>query len=97
MREEAGLSDPVIVAALGHQLVEFDWQGVHYIRDEHYYLMSTAASSEFVAPERQFERQWLPWEDALSQITFEAEREWLRRARYAWNRHLEDVSNQDSD
>ncbi len=50
VREEAGLPVPVIVAALGHQRVKFDWQGVHYIRDENYYLMSAAASGELVAP-----------------------------------------------
>ena len=28
----------------------------------------------------------MPWEEALRQLTFEAEREWLRRARAAWQR-----------
>ena len=31
-------------------------------------------------PEAQFEPLWLPWEVALDRMSFDAEREWLRRA-----------------
>jgi 8-oxo-dGTP pyrophosphatase MutT (NUDIX family) len=88
VREEAGLSMLEIVASLGHQSVEFDWQDVHHIRNETYYLMTTTSSTQYQKPERQFERQWLTWENALSQLTFEAEREWLRRARLVWQVRL---------
>lgn len=81
--EEAGLEAVDIVADLGQQLVEFDWRGRHYARDEHYYLMIPAAGAEPAAPEQQFTPEWLPWERALAELTFEAEREWLRRARAA--------------
>ena len=78
--EEAGLRDLEIVADLGHQTVEFDWQGYHYIRDESYFLMATGTNAQYDRPEKQFQRQWLTWEEALTQLTFEAEREWVRRA-----------------
>lgn len=84
VREEAGLSKLEVIAWLGCEPVDFHWQGVHYIRDETYYLMTTNRSSTFEEPEKQFKRLWLAWEDALAQLTFEAEREWLRRALRAW-------------
>jgi 8-oxo-dGTP pyrophosphatase MutT (NUDIX family) len=84
--EEAGLPDLEIVADLGHQTVEFDWQGYHYIRDESYFLMVLAPDAEPGQAEKQFVPSWLHWEEALTRLTFEAEREWVRRARGAWDR-----------
>ena len=84
VREEAGLSDLEVISCLGCESVEFDWQGFHYIRDETYYLMTTTDRSTYEEPEKQFARQWLDWECALSTLSFEAEREWVRRARQAW-------------
>jgi 8-oxo-dGTP pyrophosphatase MutT (NUDIX family) len=84
VREESGLQNPEIVAALGHQTVEFEWKDHHYIRDESYYLMTIPAESSSHSPEKQFERKWLSWEEALGVLTFEAEREWVRRARSTW-------------
>ncbi|HFD39610.1 MAG TPA: NUDIX domain-containing protein [Anaerolineae bacterium] len=81
VREETGLSGLEIVADLGHQTVEFDWQDRHYVRDESYFLMVAPPDAPTAPPEAQFERLWLPWEEALARLTFEAEREWLRRAR----------------
>ena len=82
--EEAGLLDVEILADLGHQTIEFDWQGQHVIRDESYFLMRPAAAGHAGPPEKQFETLWLGWEEALSRVTFSAERTWLRRARDAW-------------
>lgn len=96
VHEEAGLSRLEVIASLGHEPVEFDLQGVHVIRDETYYLMTATRYSSFEEPERQFERQWLDWESALSQLTFEAEREWLRRAQRIWQSHLEDIADEES-
>ena len=31
--------------------------------------------------ERQFKPEWLAWDEALAALTFEAEREWVRRAK----------------
>jgi 8-oxo-dGTP pyrophosphatase MutT (NUDIX family) len=81
VQEEAGLAAAEIVASLGHQRVEFDLEAVHVIRDEHYYLMAVPAGTLPQGAEAQFEPLWLSWEDALRQLSFEAEREWLRRAR----------------
>lgn len=95
VREEAGLSRLEVVVWLGCKPVEFDWQDVHYIRDETYYLMTTTTSSQFEESERQFKRQWLSWERALTRLTFEAERQWVRRAQRAWEDRLEDISDQE--
>lgn len=82
--EEAGLADLEILADLGCQMVEFDWQGYHYLRDESYFLLLAPSGAEPGPPEKQFERLWLTWQEALACLTFEAEREWVRRAQAAW-------------
>lgn len=82
VEEEAGVTGLEILADLGHQTVEFDWKGHHYLRDESYFLMLQAADAVPGRPEKQFETLWLPWEEALARMTFEAEREWLRRAQF---------------
>lgn len=84
--EEAGLLDVEVLADLGHQVVEFDWDGYHHIRDESYFLMTVVPRARFQEPEDQFERLWLTWDDALAQLTFGVEREWIRRAREIWGR-----------
>jgi 8-oxo-dGTP pyrophosphatase MutT (NUDIX family) len=86
VREEAGLPGLEIVASLGRQTVEFDWDGQHVIREEFYFLMTLPADAELHRPEDQFERLWLPWEHAARKLTFEAEREWVKRAQIARNR-----------
>lgn len=80
VEEEAGLSGLAILADLGHQTVEFDWKGHHHIRDESYFLMAQTAGTVPGLPEKQFEPLWLVWDEALAQMTFGSEREWLRRA-----------------
>ena len=82
--EEAGLPELAILADLGHQTVEFDWDGAHVVRDESYFLMALPPGAETAQPEKQFERLWLTWDEALDRLTFDAEREWLRRAQQAW-------------
>jgi 8-oxo-dGTP pyrophosphatase MutT (NUDIX family) len=81
--EEAGLADLDILADLGHLTVEFDWRGCHYVRDESCFLMTAPADTQSGRPEKQFERLWTTWEETLGRLTFEAEREWVRRARSA--------------
>jgi ADP-ribose pyrophosphatase YjhB (NUDIX family) len=90
--EEAGLASVQILADLGRQTVEFDWKGVHTVRDESYFLMVPSDGGGSGQPEVQFEVEWLPWGEALARLTFDAEREWLKRARTAWNRQLADKS-----
>ncbi len=81
VHEEAGLPDLDIVADLGHQTIEFDWRGEHVVRDEFYFLMRLLPGTETAQPEKQFQRKWLTWDEALDRLTFEAERAWVRRAR----------------
>jgi 8-oxo-dGTP pyrophosphatase MutT (NUDIX family) len=83
VREETGILSLDVLCDLGHQTVEFDWRGTHYVRTERYYLMSMPIGADLRQPEKQFVRQWLDWEDALGQLTYEAEREWVRRAHRA--------------
>ena len=82
-REESGYADLVLKADLGTQVVEFDHEGRHVVRTERYFLMTLAddAGSVPADGEEQFEPEWLTWGDALATLTFEAEREWVRRAR----------------
>jgi 8-oxo-dGTP pyrophosphatase MutT (NUDIX family) len=86
VREEAGLPDLEIVVTLGRQTVEFDWDGQHIIREEFYFLMTIPPDTAYQRPEDQFERLWLPWEHASRKLSFEAEREWVRRAQIVWSR-----------
>ncbi len=77
--EESGYSELRIVENLGVQKIEFDYDGVHIIREEVYFLM--ALKDEAKTPgEVEFTLKWLSWENALEQLTYPAEKEWLRRA-----------------
>lgn len=82
VREESGYADLAVQADLGVQVVEFDYAGQHVVRTERYFLMRLAENaSPPGAGEEQFEPDWLTWEEALAALTFEPEREWVRRAR----------------
>jgi 8-oxo-dGTP pyrophosphatase MutT (NUDIX family) len=82
-REESGYANLVVKAALDTQVIEFDHEGRHVVRIERYFLMALAddADSAPSGGEGQFEPDWLTWDEALATLTFEAEREWVRRAR----------------
>ena len=88
VQEETGLTSLRIIADLGRQTVEFDWQGAHYIRDESCFLMivDDPSASGSCRPEKQFIGHWLPWQEALERLTFPAEQEWVRRARAVHHR-----------
>jgi ADP-ribose pyrophosphatase YjhB (NUDIX family) len=74
--EESGYAD------LGTQVVEFNCAGRHVVRHERYFLMALAGYSDSPTHgEEQFEPLWLTWDEALAALTFEEEREWVRRAR----------------
>jgi 8-oxo-dGTP pyrophosphatase MutT (NUDIX family) len=82
MREEGGCADLVVVADLGTQVVEFDYAGRHVARHERFFLMTLASNPDSsTRGEEQFEPLWLTWDEALAALTFEEEREWVRRAR----------------
>ena len=80
--EESGYADLVVAADLGTQVVEFDYAGRHVVRHERYFLMALAGNPDSTpGGEEQFEPLWLTWNEALAALTFEEEREWVRRAR----------------
>ena len=80
--EESGYADLEAVADLGQQTVEFEFKGAHIIRDEQYFMMRLRSPRQIEREpgELQFVADWLPWEQALSELTYPAEREWVRRA-----------------
>ena len=83
--EESGYADLEVTADLGHQLVEFVYKETHVSRDEYYFVMRLRSPRQIVrdAHELQFTPVWTSWAEALDAISYEAEREWLRRARQA--------------
>jgi len=82
--EETGLVEVEILADLGHQTTEFDYANWHTVRDESYFLMRTCTWDGWGEPEPKYMRQWLTWSEAIDRLTYEQEREWVRRARHAW-------------
>ena len=91
--EESGVCEVEIFADLGRQTVEFEWRQEHIIRQETYFLMACASTHLTGDPEAQFRPLWLTWEDALRRITYDAEREWLRRARQKWQERRRALTN----
>ncbi|HEV8246170.1 MAG TPA: NUDIX domain-containing protein [Polyangiaceae bacterium] len=82
VREESGYAGKV-VADLGVQLVEFKLHGRQRSRSERYFLMELAddESRTPAEAEAQFQPRWLGWDEAIAALTFEPEKEWVRRAR----------------
>ncbi len=82
--EESGYEDVEILADLGEQLVTFPIRDKIIRRTEYYYLMHTQTYQETERPEQddqQFFPIWVSWNEALQHLTFEAEQEWVRRAK----------------
>jgi 8-oxo-dGTP pyrophosphatase MutT (NUDIX family) len=82
VREESGYADLAIVDDLGEQTVAFDLEEAHVVRDECYFLMRLGGPRQVdrEPQEDQFIPQWMDPQAALEALTFEAEKEWLRRA-----------------
>ncbi len=82
--EETGYADLAIISDLGQQLVAFTL-GKHTAvrRTEHYFLMRLNSSREASRPkpDEQFFPVWVSWDEASAHLTFDAEREWIRRAK----------------
>jgi 8-oxo-dGTP pyrophosphatase MutT (NUDIX family) len=81
--EESGYANLAIQADLGTHVIEFDYEGRHVVRTERYFLMMLVDDAESTPTdgEEQFIPDWLTWDEALAALTFEAEQEWVRRAR----------------
>ena len=80
--EESGYTGLAVLADLGHQVVQFEYKGKRVIRDEYYYLcrFGDTRQIERDAQELQFVPDWVGWDQAMAELTFAAEREWVRRA-----------------
>jgi 8-oxo-dGTP pyrophosphatase MutT (NUDIX family) len=91
VQEESGYADIEILTDLGEQLVTFALDGQIVQRTEYYFLMRTQTQRRADRPEKdasQFISVWVPWKEVEEHLTFEAEKEWTRRAQEVWERHL---------
>jgi 8-oxo-dGTP pyrophosphatase MutT (NUDIX family) len=80
--EESGCCrDLTILADLGEMVVHFEYNGRHYRRTEYYFLMTAGKTGPPSSGEAEFIPTWLTWAEAEASLSYEAEREWLRRAR----------------
>jgi 8-oxo-dGTP pyrophosphatase MutT (NUDIX family) len=86
--EESGCRGLRVVSDLGQQVVEFQANGRRIVRTERFFLVEAQGSSirGLQGGEEQFDPLWLPWGRALEAVTFETEREWVRRGRKALKR-----------
>ncbi len=81
--EEAGFADLVALADLGSSQVEFDYNENHYIRDEHYFLMTLRSPRQSQRPAndvQQFRPLWVGLDEAASRLTFAAEQRVVQKA-----------------
>lgn len=85
--EESGYVDLVVEADLGEQLADFDVfpagePGTHVVRTERYFRMSLRSDRQAQRHEREldFVPFWVPTAEAAAVLTYEVEREWVRRA-----------------
>lgn len=90
--EETGYGDVVIDADLGVQVSDFDvfppeGQAVHVVRTEYFFRMGLISRRQVERSQNdeQFVPVWMPPDEALSALTFEVEREWVRRAVELWS------------
>lgn len=85
--EESGYTDLQLITSLGMQVVEFDLpeKNQHVVRQEFYFLFRLSSLRQVTRDphELQFEPDWLTLDDAMTQLSYQAEREFVRRAR-AW-------------
>jgi 8-oxo-dGTP pyrophosphatase MutT (NUDIX family) len=82
VREEAGYVHLEVIASLGTQQVQFEHSQRQVTRDEHYFLMRLRDEVQVEREEQelQFTPLWAAPADALERLTFEVEREFVRRA-----------------
>ncbi|RIK55264.1 MAG: hypothetical protein DCC57_05670 [Chloroflexi bacterium] len=81
--EETGLAGLAVVADLGTQVVEFDYQGDHYRRTEHYYLMAKVGDETLPRSPKDaadFQPFWARLEDVLLLLTYPGEQSVARKA-----------------
>jgi 8-oxo-dGTP pyrophosphatase MutT (NUDIX family) len=88
VREESGYADLNIVADLGEQIAEYENNGTHTIRNDHYFLLELRGSTQVERPpdDLKFTPEWMEWEQAIVGLAFDEERRWLLAARAALDR-----------
>jgi 8-oxo-dGTP pyrophosphatase MutT (NUDIX family) len=89
--EESGYCDLQVLADLGAQVVEFDYEGAHYVRTEHYFLATLASAAQVERGKKdanQFRIVWVPLGQAVTMLTYAAEQEVARKAISAYEAHL---------
>ena len=85
--EESGYGDLEIVSALGEQVVEFEYEGNHIIRTEHYFLMRKHSDQQIPRSPKdveQFQVQWVALNQAVELLTYAAEKNVAQKAIAAW-------------
>lgn len=80
VQEESGYSGLVIICSLGTQVVEFEAFNTQFSRTEYFFLMKLSDDSQQGKPEDQFEPQWVEMQEAIKLLTFDPEKEWVRKA-----------------
>ena len=81
--EEAGYADLEPLSDLGVQVVTYSFDGRDVTREERYFAFRLASDRRVARRPKddwQFRVLWLAPDEALAQLTFDAEREWVRRA-----------------
>jgi 8-oxo-dGTP pyrophosphatase MutT (NUDIX family) len=89
--EESGYCDLQVLADLGVQMVEFDYEGAHYMRSEHYFLVTLASDAQVQRSKKdagQFHVIWAPLGEAADLLTYAAEQEVARKAILAYQEYL---------
>ena len=87
VQEESGVGGLQIIEDLGSEIVEFDYDGAHIRRTEHYFLMERVGEEIVDRPSKdaaQFAPVWVLLNDAVTRLTFPAEREAAQRAIMAY-------------
>lgn len=85
--EESGYCDVQIAADLGRQVVEFDYEGSHVVREEYYFLMILGSDAQMKRSKKdaaQFFPIWKPIAEAVELLTYAAEQEVAQRAAAAY-------------
>ena len=87
MAEESGYCDLLVAADLGEQVVEFDYDGGHVVREERYFLLLLQSEAQVQRSKKdaaQFFPMWKPIAEAIDLLTYAAERESAIRAAAAY-------------
>lgn len=79
--EESGYINLQVTADLGTELVSFKRNGIQIIRNEHYFLLHVQGDPDQVPHEPDRDPMWVGWDEAVDLLTYDAEKEWVRRAR----------------